>query len=195
MRVLEEYLSTHIYNAIRIDEGLAYSPRSQQYSLANYGVFLIYADVDLDNMDAVLDLMHDEINKLATDPPDDEEIVLTKRKLLLAMVQGHESNSDLADYYVGASDELLLNGKLDDREARIESVTPDDVQRVASLYLAPGKTVVYQEVPVITYGQLYTGLVMLILGGVVVIVLVIKRHVAGRNYSGSPARKTGTSQL
>ena len=179
MQVLEEYLSTHIYNAIRIDEGLAYSPGSQQYSLENYGVFLINADVDLDNMDAVLDLMHDEINKLVTDPPDDEEIMQTKRKLLLAMVQGHESNSDIADYYVDASDELLLNGKLDDREARIESVTPDDVHRVASLYLAPGRTVVYQEAPTITFDQLYTGLVMLILGGVVVIILVIKRHVAG----------------
>ena len=84
------------------------------------------------------------------------------------MVQGYESNSELADYYAGSIFEYETNGGLVDQEARIEQVTVDDLHRVSKRYLGPGRAVVFREVPTLTHSQLYMGLIAtlaMIVGG------------------------------
>ena len=153
--VLKSYLGTRLYESIRVENGLAYSPASLLAARRDYGVFTVYADVELEAQDQVLGLIRKEIERLhmSLDP---ETVEQTKRKLLLQMVQGFESNSDLADYYVSSIFEYETNGGLIDQEARIEEVTADGLRRVATKYLPLNRAVVIREVPTLTYATFYT---------------------------------------
>lgn len=166
--VLKSYLDTRLYESIRVENGLAYSPASLLAARRDYGVFIVYADVELEAQDQVLGLMRKEIERLhmSLDP---ETVEQTKRKLLLQMVQGFESNSDLADYYVSSIFEYETNGGLIDQEARIEEVTADDLHRVATKYLPLSRAVIIHEVPTLTHSQFYLGMMatlLMIVGGV-----------------------------
>jgi len=174
--VLQSYLDTRLNDSIRIESGLAYSPASELFSLRDYGAFLIYADVELESQDQVLDLMRQEIERLR-EPLDNETVELVKRKLLLQMVQGYESNSELADYYADSIFEYETNDGLVDQEARIEQVTADDLSRAARRYLSLDRAVVFRELPTLTYSQFYTGLVLIIFLVGAILVLIVHRRI------------------
>jgi predicted Zn-dependent peptidase len=173
--VLSSYLDSRLYEIVRIEDGLAYSPGSEMAALRDYGVYLIYADVELDSQDRVLDLLKKEIERLQL-PLDADTVELAKRKLLLQMVQGYESNNELADYYADSVFEYETNGGLVDQEARIEQVTVDDLHRVAKRYLAPERAVVFREVPALTYSQFYLGLIAMLAVTVALTGLFLHRH-------------------
>ena len=173
--VLAEYLGTRLYETIRIQGGLSYSPVSELGSLRDYGVFLAYADVELETQDRALDLLQAEIIRLQ-EPLDAGAVELAKRKLLLRMVQGYESNSELADYYADSAFEYEDGGGLVDQEARIEQVTAADLHRIATQYLRPDQAVEFREVPTLTYADFYIGLVLLAILAVAVLAAVLHRR-------------------
>jgi predicted Zn-dependent peptidase len=144
--------------------------------LLNYGTFLVYADVELEAQDQVLDLIREEVGRLQ-ESLDAEIVEQVKRKLLLQMVQGYESNSELADYYVASVFQFETNGRLIDQEARTEQVTLADLRQVARRYLSLDRAVVFRELPTLTYSQFYTGLVVIIVLIGVILVLVVHRRV------------------
>ena len=174
--VLQSYLNARLNDVIRIENGLAYSPTSEHFSLRDYGTFLVYADVDLEAQDRVLNLIRKEVGRLQVSL-DTETVEQVKRKLLLQMVQGYESNSELADFYVATVFQYGTNGGLVDQEARIEQVTVADLRRVARRYLSLDRAVVFRELPTLTYSQFYTGLVVIIVMIGVILVLVVHRRV------------------
>ena len=159
--VLKSYLDARLYESIRVENGLAYSPGSSLAARRDYGAFMVSAEVEMGTQDEVLGLMRKEIERLHM-PLDAEIVEQTKRKLLLQMVQGYESNSDIADYYASSVFEYESNGGLVDEEARIEAVTVDDLHRVAAKYLPLSKAIVVHEVPTLTYAQFYTVLTLLV---------------------------------
>jgi predicted Zn-dependent peptidase len=181
LHVLQSYLDSRLYEIVRIESGLAYSPASELGALRDYGVLLVYADVELEAQDRVLGLMRQEIERLQ-EPLDNETVELAKRKLLLRMVQGYESNSELADYYADSVFEYAASGRLVDQELRVEQVTAEDLHRVARQYLSPDRAVVYREVPTLTYSRFYAGLLLLVLvmaGGAAL--LFHRRWLSGRS--------------
>ncbi len=173
--VLQTYLNSRLHEIVRIESGLSYSAMSQIFPLRDYGIFLIYADVELDAQSQVLELMRGEIGRLQI-PLDAGTVEQAKRKVLLQMVQEYESNSELADYYASSVFEYETNGELVDQEARIEQVTAADVSRVARQYLALDRTIIIREVPTLTYTQFYTGLLLLALIAIGAITLLLYRR-------------------
>jgi predicted Zn-dependent peptidase len=173
--VLQTYLDTRLFESLRIEDGSAYSPGSEIASLRDYGVLMLYADVELTSQDRVLGLMRKEIERLQ-EPLDAGTVEQVKHKLLLQMVQGYESNSELADYYASSVFEYETNGGLVDQEARIEQVTADDLRRVALQYLSPDRAVVFREVPTLSYARFYTGLALFVFMAVVGIGYAIYRR-------------------
>ncbi len=174
--VLQSYLDTRLNDVIRIENGLAYSPTSEHFAMRDYGTFLVYADVDLEAQDRVLNMIRKEIERLQV-LLDVEIVEQVKHNLLLRMIQGYESNSELADFYVTAVFQYETDGGLVDQEARVEQVTVADLRRVARRYLSLGRAGVFRELPTLPYRQFYTGLVVIIvlIGGV--LVLVVHRRV------------------
>ena len=173
--VLAEYLGTRLYETIRIENGLSYAPVSELGSLLDYGVFIAYADVELDMQDSALELLRAQIRRLQ-EPLDVSSVELAKRKLLLRMVQGYESNGELADYYADSVFEYKTGGGLVDQEARIEAVTAADLHRIATQYLSPDLAVEFREVPTLTYADFYMALVLLAILAVAVLAAILHRR-------------------
>ena len=162
LMVIEHYLDFRIGEEIRIKRGLSYSPGVWRDTLSKFGLFSVYADVDLDDIDEAMRIIKSEINKIVEERMDDELLEKAKLKILLQNVQGYESNGQFADYY--ASDYVYFKekGHFQDVEARIEAVTAEDIARVAKKHLSLGKGVDVYEIPTLTSTQFYVLLTVVI---------------------------------
>ena len=155
LMIIEHYLDFRISEEIRINRGLSYSPGVWRETLSKFGLFSIYADVNLDDVDEAMGIIKSEVIKLVDESMDGELLEKSKMKILLQNVQGYESNSQFADYY--ASDYVYFKekGYFEDVEAKIEAVTSDDIARVAKEYLSLDKGIVIYEIPTLTTTQFY----------------------------------------
>lgn len=160
--VLGEYLDRVLYEKIRVDEGLAYSPGASNSTDEKMGYFIIHADSELEKIEQVKRLLKKELEKIRREPPKTEEVEAVKQSILLSQAQGYESNGDLADYYISNLYELKARGKLSDREALLERVTPEDLQRVAAKYFVTEREVIVWSTPTLTFTQFYIGLGLMI---------------------------------
>jgi predicted Zn-dependent peptidase len=155
LMIIQHYLDFRIGEEIRIKRGLSYSPGVWRETLSKFGLFSIYADVNLDDIDEAMEIIETEVTKLVEERMDSDLLEKSKMKILLQNVQGYESNAQFADYY--ASDYVYFKekGYFEDIEARIEAVTPDDIARVAKQYLSLDKGVRIYEIPTLTTTQFY----------------------------------------
>jgi predicted Zn-dependent peptidase len=177
--VIEQYLSFRINELIRINRGLAYAPGTFRVELDHYGLFGVYADVDVDDTGIALELMRDEMQQLVEHPIDGELLEKAKMKILLQSVQGYESNADFADFYATDYVEIRKLGALIDDEAKIQAVNAADIARVAKKYLSAQRAVQIEEIPTLTYTQLYVVVSVvfaLLLGVLVYFYLHLRAH-------------------
>jgi predicted Zn-dependent peptidase len=159
---IENYLTDRLYKKLRIEEGLSYSPFSEIDNYPETGVWYIYADTGLDTITEVLGLIEAEINELVLKPIGEEQLSLMKDKLLMSIVQGYESNTEIADYYANSLHELEKFGSLIREEDEINALTAAEVQRVAKEIFGKSPPIVYHNTPTMTYTQL--GIALGILG-------------------------------
>jgi len=184
--VIEQYLAFRINELMRISSGLAYAPGTYRVELDKYGLFGIFADVDVDETGVALDLMRNEMQQLVDHPIDGELLEKSKMKILLQAVQGYESNADFADFYAAGYVEIRKLGALVDYEAKIQAVDAADIARVAKQYLAPAHAVLIQEIPTLTYTQLYVIVSVLF---VLVLFVLAFAWLRVRAYRNTPARR------
>ena len=161
--IIQHYLDFRLGEEIRIKRGLSYSPGVWRETLSKFGLFSIYADVNLDDIDEAMEIIETEIINLVEESMDSELLEKSKLKILLQNVQGYESNAQFADYY--ASDYVYFKekGYFEDIEARIEAVSPDDIARVAKQYLSLDKGIRIYEIPTLTTTQFYMVISLLVI--------------------------------
>lgn len=162
--VLYVYLDRALYERIRVAEGLSYSPEAMYSWDVDYGLFAAVADAELGKLDVVGAMIDEEIDKLRRRPPDNDELENAKRRILLARVQGYESNAGVASYYVRNLHELRIHGRLLDHETAIANLTPSDIQRVVSKYLREDRQIAFRSVPTLTYTQFFALLIITVIG-------------------------------
>lgn len=153
--ILEAYFYKRMYEAIRVLEGLSYSPSVEILGGHHEGLFAINADADLEDLDKVSDIMYREVVRLRDGEVSDEEINQTIRSLLLSKAQGLESNEDIAWYYINNLVEVHKYGGFVNQEALLEKFTPDDVRNVARQYLIPSNMAYVKSKPTLTSNQFY----------------------------------------
>lgn len=154
-QVINHYLNKRLYEVIRVQEGLSYSPDVEMVGGFKDGLFVINADADIKDLDKVTRLMHEEIIQLRDGKVSDEEINQTIKSLLLSWAQGLESNSDIADYYIDNLDEVERLGHYVDQESLLETITPADIRDVAQRYFMPSNMAFLKSVPTLTTNQFY----------------------------------------
>jgi predicted Zn-dependent peptidase len=159
-----KYLERQLYERIRVEKALSYSPTSAYSAVADYGAFVIGTDVNLDRIEAAKSLLEQEIENVREGRIKAEELEAAKRRILLERVQGYESNRDLAVYYVASRFQLRTTGKLTSHEDAIAGVTVDEVQRAAQKYLGADHRITFVTTPTLTYNQFFVGLGLLIVG-------------------------------
>lgn len=170
LMVIEEYLHFKVSEIIRIERGLAYAPDTWSYTTGEFGLFGVYADVNLDDIEDALSLIKNEMKVLTDHSLSDELLEKSKLKILLQSVQGYESNKEFADYYASQYVLFKKSRYFENTEKMIEAVTVSDIKRVVKEYLSDDKAVTIYETPSLTYTQLYLLLSLLF---VVTILLII----------------------
>ena len=129
--ILGEGMSSRLFVELREQRGLAYDVSAYAMNLLDTGTFNIFTGVDPKNATKALQVIFDELERLASGGPDGDELVkareLSKGQLLLRL----EDTRAVAGW-IGAQ-ELLLDRvrTVDDAVAEIEAVTLEDLQRLA----------------------------------------------------------------
>ena len=134
--VLGGGMSSRLFTTIREDHGLAYSVFSFRSAYADTGAWGVYAATRPSNAHRVLDLVRAELSHVISEGITTEELLRAKGTmrggLALAMEDANSRMVRLGrDELVGAE-----HLSVDERIARIEAVTLEDVHEVAREFLA-----------------------------------------------------------
>jgi len=178
---IEQYLTDQLYKKLRVEKGVAYSPYAQIIAHSNIGVLIALSDADISKISEVTSMISLAVDQLVSQPLSNEAFTLTKNKLLLSIAKGHESNSDIADYYAASAVHLNKHGALIKEEDAINQVTIEKLHRIAKKYLGTPPRVVYSDSPTMTYKQF--GLTIATMIGLVslAIVRIRRRKLRQRN--------------
>ena len=129
--ILGEGMSSRLFVELREQRGLAYDISAYAMNLLDTGTFNVFTGVDPKNATEALQVIFGELERLANDGPEGDELVkareLSKGRLLLRL----EDTRAVAGW-IGAQ-ELLLDRvrTVDDAVAEIEAVTLEDLQRLS----------------------------------------------------------------
>lgn len=155
LRVLEAYLDKRVFDELRINQSLAYSPGTASVLMRNFGIFAAYADVYVEDMDTAVDLMEREIHLVRSGAFKESKIEEIKHGLLLSEARKYERNSDIAEHFVESRFTLTVDGGFVNDAERLGAVTADDIHRVAREYLHIDQGVILRVSPTLTYTQLF----------------------------------------
>jgi len=120
------------------EQAIASSTYSFYYALTDVGVWAIGAGARNDDVDAVLDVVKDQIRQLRDRPIDRSELDEAKAYLRGQRLLSREKSVDLAEE-LSDGEVLGTYESTDAYIARIEAVTVEDVQRVARDHLDPDR--------------------------------------------------------
>lgn len=125
-------LTARLFLELRDKQGLAYNVRSSYDAYCHSGLFYLYIGTEPKNRQKCLDGFRDECDKLVTVPVSDKELAETKRNMLGRRAMALETAGQKAGY-IGS---VVASGRPIEHVARfrerIEAVTANDIQRVAS---------------------------------------------------------------
>ena len=130
--VLGSSMSSRLFQTIREKRGLAYAVSSSLEAYRDVGTLTIYAGCDAAVVPEIVDLVVAELRSLRHQPVPDDELQRAKDHLKGNLVLGLESTASRMSQL--ARSEIYFGRQIDLAEnlARLDRVTADDVQRVAT---------------------------------------------------------------
>jgi len=126
-------MSSRLFQKIREEQGLAYSVFSYPSSYTDCGLLSIYAGMKPNQLDYVIELIIEEINKIKANGISEDELYDSKEQIKGSYILGLESTSGRMNS-IGKS-ELLLDKIYSPKEITelIDAVTMDDINHVIKL--------------------------------------------------------------
>jgi zinc protease len=130
-------LTSRIPRKLRDEQGLAYTTFARITSSAGTdpGKFLAYIGTSPENIHKALDGFKDEISRIIAEPVDPEELSDAKAYLTGSFVFAFESNSQITRFLTNAEVYGLGFDYLEKYPTYINSVSIEDISRVAAEYL------------------------------------------------------------
>lgn len=130
-------LYSRLSQAIRVDRGLAYSVYTYLYPLDEIGLLVGQVATRNDRVEESMELVRAEWKRMAKEPVSEEELQDAKTYLTGAFPLSLDNTSRIAGVLVAIQQYNLGIDYIDRRNAYIESVTAEDVARVAKRLLKP----------------------------------------------------------
>ncbi len=165
VQVLNEVLSGgfagRLFSRIRSDKGLAYSVGGQVGASFRYpGVAGFGLQTKSETMAEAVDALYHEVQGMITEPATDEELAKAKDSILNSFIFNYASRSQVLGQQMLYSYYGLPLDFLEKYRSNIETVTAEDVARVAEKYLHPdqatllvvGRSADFDR-PVSSYGE------------------------------------------
>jgi zinc protease len=156
--VLARYVNRVVFEKLRVDKALSYSPASGYFGLKGYGIFVAVADANFDKLELAKALLEEELENLRQGRIKAEEVRAAEQSLLVQRVFGFESNSSIAAYYTQNLQQLTPRERRASQQNGVASLAPEDLQRVANKYLRNDARVIIRSTPTLTFTQFYIGL-------------------------------------
>ena len=126
---------SRIFSAVRNNEGLAYSAGSFYRARTNYGVFGTYAFTKTTSTFQALQLINNILQNVAGGSITQTELDWAKKSILNGFIFSFEQPSQIVSQQMSVEFEKLPDDYLSGYRKRIETVTLDDLKRVAAKYL------------------------------------------------------------
>jgi predicted Zn-dependent peptidase len=123
-------ISSHLFQSIREEKGLAYSIYSYQTNYSDAGLFTIYAGTRPSNTAQVIDLILENISLLKEQGISISELAKTKEQLKGSLLLGLESSSSRMSRMGNMEITLDKYVTLDEAVAKIDMVSLEDLQRI-----------------------------------------------------------------
>ena len=130
--------SSRLFKEVREARGLAYSVYSGLMPLAHAALFMSGTATRADRTVQTLEVIQDEIRKLAETGPTEDELAKAKSFLEGSYALRFDTSSKIAEQLVQIQIEDLGIDYIDRRNSLIEAVTMADVKRVAKRLLDAG---------------------------------------------------------
>jgi predicted Zn-dependent peptidase len=132
--VLGRGMSSRLFKEVREERGLAYSIGSGVTRYIDAGLLNINAGVSPENVTETIEVIKQELWKLADEAVPVEELTKARDYTIGSFRLSLETSGALGQR---AGEQLLMMGEIEPVEeavAKLEAVTPDEVQRVAQRF-------------------------------------------------------------
>lgn len=133
--------SSRLYTKIREERGLAYAVQARSFMSLLYGQHVIRVKNKAENTEEVLKLICEECRKFASDVTEDE-LAQAKKQVLVGLASNEDSLSGGARYMAINLKTFGCVVQSEDKIKGYESVTLEDIKRVAKKMFSSAPTVV-----------------------------------------------------
>ncbi len=133
--VLGGYFGSRLMKTLREERGYTYGVMSAMVNFAKSGYFAIATQVGVEVVDDALNLIYEQIELLRKEPISVEELDMVKKIMIGEIMRILDGPFGIADVTI----ENILCGRSNDYIAKnveaIEAITPDELCRLARVYL------------------------------------------------------------
>lgn len=129
------YFSSRLMTNIREEKGLTYGINASLLGTLEGASMRISAQCDKANVEQVIEETRNEIRSLVTAPPCGDELHRLKLNAWTSLAATVDSPLSMMNYYITALDVGTGDDYFNRQLRVIESLTPDDIARVAAAYL------------------------------------------------------------
>jgi predicted Zn-dependent peptidase len=129
--VLGGGMSSRLFQEVREKRGLCYAIYSTSWGLKDSGLFAVHAATGPGMIGELIDVVSDEIDRMAASGPDEAEVARAKAQLKAGLMMSLESCSARAEQLAR---QILLHGSVlstSEIVAFVDSVSADDVRALA----------------------------------------------------------------
>ena len=131
-------MSSRLFQEVREKRGLCYSIYSSAWGLRDTGMFAVHAATGVDMMDGLIDVVRDELARVASDGVTAPEIGRSKAQLKAGLMMSLESSSSVAE---SMARQMLVHGRTvssDELIGKVDAVTDLQLRTFAArLVTAP----------------------------------------------------------
>jgi len=135
-------LSSRFTQSLRVDGGLPYDVRSSHTILRDAGLVSLGTVARNDSVAILVVRMRDELGRLRTQPPDEEEVAAVRRTFENSFALQFQTPEALIAQWMGADFYGLTSAWLDHYVENVGAVTAAQVAAAASRWLDPSRCVV-----------------------------------------------------
>jgi predicted Zn-dependent peptidase len=124
-------MSSRLFQEVREKRGLCYAIYSTSWGLKDSGLFAVHAATGPGMIGELIDVVSDEIDRMAASGPDEAEVARAKAQLKAGLMMSLESCSARAEQLAR---QILLHGSVlstSDIVAFVDRVSADDVRALA----------------------------------------------------------------
>jgi zinc protease len=134
--------TSRIWTEVREKRGLAYSVSTGLYPFAQSGLFFGGTATKNERAKEALDVISDEIARMAAEGPTEDELDKAKKYLIGSYALRFDTSTKIANHLTQMQVDDLGIDYTDKRNSLFAAVTLDDTRRVAKRLLSPGKMLV-----------------------------------------------------